>query len=238
MGSGRGRTLLLSCEHATCRVPAAYRDLFVGKQAVLQSHRGWDPGTLILGRFLQRRLTAPLFVTEVSRLLIEANRSLHHPHLFSEFTQHLDHEQKQRLIQRFYQPYRDQIYAAILAHRNAKRHVLHVSLHSFTDTWQGRPRTADIGLLYHPGRKEERQLCQTWQRQLAEQLPELRIRRNYPYLGKADGLTTWLRRNFLGKEYLGIELEISQRLISSNPPQWRKVQHTLLSTLQELLENG
>ncbi len=37
---------------------------------------------------------------------------------------------------------------------------------------------------------------------------------NYPYRGASDGLTTHLRKRFHVNEYLGIELEINQELLS------------------------
>ncbi len=48
----------------------------------------------------------------------------------------------------------------------------------------------------------------------------LKIRRNYPYLGKADGFTTYLRRRFLPCDYAGIELEVNQRRL--DPPSSRR----------------
>jgi hypothetical protein len=41
------------------------------------------------------------------------------------------------------------------------------------------------------------------------------VRRNRPYRGAADGLTTHLRRK-LGPRYLGIELEVSQRFFAAD----------------------
>ena len=37
------------------------------------------------------------------------------------------------------------------------------------------------------------------------------MRRNYPYAGKGDGLTSYLRRRFPPGAYVGIELEVNQR---------------------------
>ena len=41
------------------------------------------------------------------------------------------------------------------------------------------------------------------------------MRRNAPYRGDADGLTTALRRELPVSRYEGIELELNQRLIAS-----------------------
>ena len=45
--------------------------------------------------------------------------------------------------------------------------------------------------------------------------PELSVRFNYPYLGKADGFPTYLRKLF-PDNYSGIELEVNQKLSSDN----------------------
>ena len=56
---------------------------------MLKSHRGWDPGSLTLAARLAETLGAPFHAQTVTRLLIDANRSLHHRGLFSEFTRTL-----------------------------------------------------------------------------------------------------------------------------------------------------
>ena len=96
--------------------------------------------------------------------------------------------------------------------------MLHLSIHSFTPVLHGQTRNADIGLLYDPGRAGERRLAVAWQKALRKRVPSLRVRRNYPYLGKADGFTTHLRRRF-PRAYLGLELEVNQALAGT--AQWR-----------------
>jgi integrase-like protein len=75
--------------------------------------------------------------------------------------------------------------------------VIHISSHSFTAELDGRVRGADVGLLYHPGRRGEAEVCARWKESLAESAPELRVRRNYPNAGKGDGLTSHLRQRFM-----------------------------------------
>lgn len=47
------------------------------------------------------------------------------------------------------------------------------------------------------------------------QNPQLNVRFNYTYLGKPDGFTTYLRKQF-DKDYLGVELEVNQKYASDN----------------------
>jgi hypothetical protein len=56
------------------------------------------------------------------------------------------------------------------------------------------------------------------------------LRRNYPYRGQSDGLTTALRRQF-GARYLGIELEINQRWPLGPRSAWQTLQADLQATI-------
>ena len=73
--------LVITCEHGGNRIPVPYRDLFRGQQRQLASHRGYDPGALVMGRALAAAFAAPLVVSTVSRLLVDLNRSVGHPRL-------------------------------------------------------------------------------------------------------------------------------------------------------------
>ena len=42
-------SFLFTCEHGGNRIPAPYRRLFRGQRALLDSHRGYDPGALVMG---------------------------------------------------------------------------------------------------------------------------------------------------------------------------------------------
>jgi predicted N-formylglutamate amidohydrolase len=229
---------LLTCEHASNAVPSRYRRLFEGRRDVLETHRGYDPGTRVLGDLFQRKLRAPLHVGEASRLLVELNRSLGHPALFSEFTRGLDPSEREAVLNRYYHSYRGQVRSRIARWVQQRRPVVHLSLHSFTPELQGEVRHADVGLLYDPRRVRERDFCLHWQALLQDAAPHLRVRRNYPYQGKADGFTTALRREFPEAAYAGIELEVNQKWTRPTSA-WRRLgallADTFAATFQELL---
>ena len=113
--------------------------------------------------------------------------------------------------------------------------MLHLSVHSFTPAIDGRVRNADVGLLYDPARTAERRVCQQLQRALQSAHPELRVRRNYPYRGTADGFTTYLRRLFPDKQYAGIEIEINQRYPFGEQRAWHQLQSSLSAACQTLM---
>jgi predicted N-formylglutamate amidohydrolase len=227
--------LVLSCEHGGNRVPARWRGLFRGAQHLLDSHRGWDPGALPLARALARSLGAPLVATTVTRLLVEPNRSLGHPQLFSRVTRELPADERAALVERYWRPHRARVEAA--AREGLRRHgrVIHLGVHSFTPVLDGEVRDVEIGVLYDPARHVERDLCRAWIRDLRRALPRLRIRANAPYRGSADGLTTHLRRA-LGERYLGIELEVGQALLAPGARGRRRLVEALAATLAERLE--
>ena len=230
------RQIIISCEHGGHEVPEPYAALFHDHATLLASHRGWDPGALAVAEELAARLEAPLFFTTVSRLLIDHNRSLRHPALFSEISRALPGPDHQRLIDHYYLPHRQKILAAVSRAIDSGRQVLHLAIHSFTPVLAGQVRRADLGLLYDPARSHERQLCQGWQAAIKKAGPDLTIRRNYPYRGQSDGLATWLRGRCHLADYLGIEVEINQARLTTVGEQ-RTIADLLAQTLPPCLDS-
>jgi predicted N-formylglutamate amidohydrolase len=209
------QTLLLTCEHAGKRVPRELRARFAGRAALLASHRGWDPGALLVARSLAASFGATLLAATATRLLVDSNRSPHNPAVFSEFTRSLPREARLELLDRHHRPHWDRVRAAIASNPGT---TLHVAVHSFTPQWQGATRNFAVGILYDPKRRRERSLASDWQRRIREQLPAAAgVRRNAPYRGDTDGLTTAMRREFPAGRYLGLELELNQGWLAPAP---------------------
>jgi predicted N-formylglutamate amidohydrolase len=227
--------LLITCEHGGNRIPARYAPLFRAHERALRSHRGYDIGALACARALARAFEAPLVYSTTSRLLIELNRSPHHRNLFSRVTRDLPAEERERIAGRYYRPYRSAVESHVASIAWRGEHLLHISCHSFTPRMNGIARTAEIGLLYDPAREGEARFCQAWQRTIERLAPEWRVRRNYPYRGSDDGLTTYLRSRFGGEVYRGIEIEVNQKLALGGARNWRAVRRTLLASLRETL---
>lgn len=221
--------LVLSCEHAGNRVPAPYRPLFRGQKRVLASHRGWDPGALALARTIARSLDVPLVATTVSRLVVECNRSIGHPKLFSEFTRGMSRDEKSELLAFYYHPHRGAVDAVVRSGIRTHGSVTHIGVHTFVPALNGRRRDADIGLLYDPRRAAEALFCDLWLIALARVAPALHVRRNYPYRGTSDGLTTALRKKLPAARYAGIELEVNQALAESR--NWNRTRADIAAAL-------
>lgn len=227
--------LVITCEHGGNRIPALYRDLFHGHQTLLDSHRGYDPGALIMARALARAFAAPLLASTVSRLLVDLNRSVGHPGLHSEATRKTPAEVRQRILKLYYQPYRAQAERLVSQAIADHGRVIHLSSHSFTPELDGKVRDADIGLLYDPARPGEADLCERWKTDLESCALDLTVRRNYPYAGKGDGLTAWFRRRLPPGAYVGVELEVNQMHVVRAGRYWTALRKVILESLYRAL---
>jgi predicted N-formylglutamate amidohydrolase len=144
-------------------------------------------------------------------------------------------ETRAEIVERHYRPYRQQAEQAARAAIDAGRRLIHISSHSFTPELDGQRRNADIGLLYDPSRQDEASWCMLWQSALRRRAPYLRVRRNYPYSGKSDGLCAFLRKRHPPEQYLGMELEINQRYPLQGGDLWENLRKKTLAALLDTL---
>lgn len=223
------RAVILSAEHANNHLPQAHQKLVAGNAHLLTTHLAYDIGSKAIAHYLARNLGVILFEGKVTRLLIDLNRSLHHKNIFSFLSQTLAKSQKETLINNYYLPYRGKIEQQIENLIASNYQVLHISVHSFTPILDNKERNNDIGLLYDPKRKEEKRLAIQWKSYLKE---HYKVRFNYPYLGINDGLTTFFRKRFKGKQYLGVELELNQKLLINGDN--LKLAQTLFESIKQL----
>jgi len=225
---------IITCEHASNKVPAEWAHLFKGSKDALDSHYGWDPGAIELAVRIAEKLGAKLHAYPWSRLLIEPNRSKGHTALFSNFTKSLPIGQKIALMEKYYMPYRKKVRDEIEKATASGKQVIHISAHTFTPAWEGEVRDLDIGLLYDPRRKTEKEFCRSWKKILAGHLPELRARMNRPYRGIADGHTASLRQEFGGEDYLGIEIEVNQKHWFKSRQVWNSICENIADSLSSI----
>ncbi len=228
--------LVLTCEHAGNHIPPKYLELFESIEAkrALNSHLGYDVGAFWAAKQLAVLLDATLAFTKVSRLLIDHNRSEQHKELFSEFSDALDEETREALLRNYHRRHRDSVRKLI--NTRTLKPVVHIAVHSFTPVLDGEERTADIAFLYDPSRKLEKAFCERVTSNLKGQT-ELRVRRNYPYKGTTDGLTTTLRKEYKPRDYLGIELEINQAaLVLSDRSERRAMIESLVGAIETTID--
>lgn len=230
--------VLFSCEHGGNRIPKKYQTLFRSAKHALNSHRGWDPGAKPVSVDLAGIFGVPAFTADVSRLLVDLNRSEYHPTGFSEFSRKLTADEKESVLDNYHRPYRNKLTTWLLNETQIAT-VYHFSIHSFTPVFQGEVRNCEIGILYDPKSKLEKNCARNLKIKLNEYLPELRVRMNYPYKGYMDGFTTQLRRRLSKGKYSGIEIELNQNLVESlkSVSARKKFSKTLALCLKEALKS-
>lgn len=222
----RSPSLIVTCEHACPEVPAGFGGVIPA--GLLRTHRAYDAGALELAVAVAAAFGAPLFVNTVTRLMVDLNRSESNPAIWSRYALELPELKRRELLERVYRPFRQDVSGQV-AEGLRSGPVVHLSVHSFTPVLRGERRSTDIGLLFDPARRSELVFCRAWQRNLRAARPRWRVHLNRPYRGVDDGHTTELRgrfgaagaggkprdfsKDFAVRGYLGIELEINQRLV-------------------------
>jgi predicted N-formylglutamate amidohydrolase len=204
-------SIILSCEYAGNQVPIRYRSLFETDK-ILDSPEGWDPGALDITVALSESLDLLCFTHQTTRLLVDVNRSLGHPQLFSSYSKGLGDEDKQMLLDKYYFPYRLRVENALAM---LPKPALHFSIHTFTPTLHEQVQIPDIGILFDPTRVWEKSLVDRLHSTLELALPDLRIELNEPYQGTDDGFIPYLRTRFSDEEYAGIALLVNQNIATN-----------------------
>ena len=214
--------LMLTCEHASNRLPAAFKKAIPAD--VQQTHRAYDIGALQVFRKLVK-FAKPEFHCEgnFSRLFVDLNRTITNKSAFSKYYDELETRNKlaaekaKAQATKYWTEYRTAIEKFIASSLSQPKRVaksaptiVHLGIHSFTPMLNGKVRNTDIGILYDPSRPAERQLAQVIKAEIKRLHPEMKVRFNYPYKGISDGLTTALRKKF-GPRYAGLEIEINQK---------------------------
>ena len=197
--------LILTCEHASNKLPAAFRSAVPTE--VLKTHRAYDIGALAVFRKLVK-FAKPEFYCEgkFSRLFVDLNRTITNKSAFSDYLRNDEKAKAQATI--YWTEYRTAIEKFVKA--TPKKEIIHLGIHSFTPELNGKVRNIDIGILYDPSRPKECELAQVIKAEIKRLHPEMKVRFNYPYKGTSDGLTTTLRKK-IGPRYAGLEIEINQK---------------------------
>ena len=154
LGEGRPSRWLITCDHATNRVPdwVGGGDLGIAAQDMAR-HIAYDVGAAGLTRALAQRLDAPAILSDFSRLVIDPNRGEDDPTLLMRIydgtviptNRHADAAERERRLERLHRPY----HAAYEALAAARPDRAICAIHSFTRQLRGRPRRPwAVGVLY------------------------------------------------------------------------------------------
>ena len=175
--------IVLICEHASPLIPRALGDLGVSQDDRMR-HIGWDIGALRLAEALADRLDAPLFYSNYSRLVLDANRPLGAAQMFPEVSDGteipgnlgLSEADKALRADHFLHPLHGAIASYLDERQTLGQPTKIVSVHSFTPVYGGIARPWHIGVLYGASEAYGQELL----RKLAQD-PDLVSGDNEPY---------------------------------------------------------
>ena len=160
IGADRPSRWLVTCDHATNRVPdwVGGGDLGIAAPDMAR-HIAYDVGAAGLTRALAQRLDAPAILSDFSRLVIDPNRGEDDPTLLMRIydgtvipaNRHAGAAEREERLDRLYRPYHT-AYERLAAKRPDRAIC---AIHSFTRQLRGRPRRPwAVGVLY--SHKDER----------------------------------------------------------------------------------
>jgi predicted N-formylglutamate amidohydrolase len=190
---------------------------------------------LALARDIGCALGVEPHVCVVSRLLIDTNRGLRSPRLFTDDTISLSSEERAHLIATVHRPHQDAVAASVVSALDAHDRVLYLSVHSFTPVLAGDVRDVDVGILFDPARDPEVAFAAAWMRSLRGAAPSLRFRPNAPYSGLDEGLDRDLRERFRDRPLLALTLEVNQAFPQGPPEPWEALRAALTTSLVSVL---
>ncbi|NSX55022.1 N-formylglutamate amidohydrolase [Parasulfitobacter algicola] len=188
LGKDRPGRWLVTCDHATNRVPETVNGGTLGlSDADMERHIAYDVGAAGVTRELARLLNSPAVLSDFSRLVIDPNRGEDDPTLLMKIydgtiipgNRHADAVEIEHRLAAYYRPY----HAALSEMCERRDDVVIVSVHSFTPALNGHGmRPWQVGILYAHDNRLARPLIA----RLNEEA-DLCVGDNEPYAGHLPG---------------------------------------------------
>jgi predicted N-formylglutamate amidohydrolase len=231
-GPDRPGRWLITCDHATNRVPDAVNggDLGLPRED-MERHIAYDLGAWGVSQHLGDVLNAPVIGANFSRLVIDPNRGADDPTLLMKLydgsiipgNRWADAAERQRRLDLFYHPYH-----ARLAELAALPHMVLVAVHSFTRQLRNRPpRPWHVGVLHTEDTRLSDPLIA-----LLRDAGDLVVGDNEPYGGHLPGDSIDRHASAMGRP--NVLIEIRSDLIADHGQQ-RAWAERLAPILEEAL---
>lgn len=189
LGADRPSRWLLTCDHATNRVPDCIGGGSLGiAPEDMERHIAYDIGAAGVTKRLAEKLNAPAIFSNFSRLVIDPNRGEDDPTLIMKLydstmipvNRHVDAAETERRLAAFHRPYHEAL-ESLAARRDD---TVICAIHSFTPRLFGRgDRPWQVGVLY--SHVDPKLALHLLDRLRAE--PDLTVGENEPYGGHLDG---------------------------------------------------
>ena len=225
--------LLITCEHASNRIPAPLRTTASDRQW-LSTHWGWDIGARTVCREIIRQTQSIGVFSRFSRLLADANRAPRHEHLVRcaveghvlSFNSRLTIEEVDRRLENYHVPYHAAVDRTMADRLKHPGEVILLAVHSFTPQLGDEKREMDVGVLFDQ--------YDSVALRLRDELEAegLRVALNEPYSGR-NGLMYAAHLHGSAHNAVHLELELNQALIG-NAADARKMGRLLTRALSRL----
>lgn len=238
---------LITCDHATNRIPSEIQVDLGLPHADLSRHIAYDIGAQGFTLELARLLNSPAILSDFSRLVIDPNRGEIDPTLVMQLydgtiipaNRHIDAAEIARRLDTYYRPYHN-AYEALASKRED---VAICAIHSFTPQLKARPRRPwQIGILSHYDKRltapliKALETSKTLQAEAGKLGERLTIGDNEPYIGHfpGDGIDTHAIKH--GRLNVLIELRSDLIETTDNQRRWAGLLAPILA--QTLKDTG
>ncbi len=200
--------VLLVCDHAACRFPAALGSLGLDPFA-RRCHLTIDIGAGSLTEYLADRLGVTAVLAQYSRLVVDCNRELLDPSAFLEYgdgiivpgNRNLRQGDKDARADAIYWPYHRAVDAQVQRFMAAGGCPAFIAVHSFTPVLNGKTRPWEIGVLWD----KDMRLRDIFLKDFRE--AGFHVGDNEPYSGKAPAdFTVDHHAERPGVPHIGIEI--------------------------------
>lgn len=235
-GADRPSRFLITCDHATNRVPQFVAGGSLGvAPADMARHIAFDPGAAGLTLALAEMLDAPAILSNFSRLVIDPNRGEDDPTLVRQLydgtiipaNRYIDAAEVSRRMDTLYRPYHA-AYADLAGKRDDR---VIVAVHSFTPNLKDHvPRPWQVGILY--SHRDER-LSRAVLTRLTKRT-DIFVGENEPYSGHLPGDAIEKHALIPGRHNTLIELRNDLIANATGQTQWAEL---LAPVLQAALED-
>ena len=229
---GHGR-IVLSCEHASNRVPPPIRPSSED-EPWLATHWAYDIGAAELVREIVRNTGSVAVLSRFSRLICDANRDPADPTVIVPrieqhalgFNEFISASERALRIDRYHKAFHHKVDELLERRLDQGGDVTLVSVHTFVPMLYGLQRELDVGVLFNPYEAIAKRLARSLEaRGLVTAL-------NEPYSGRR-GLIYSAERHGLHHQVIYLELEVNQALLST-PPKVYRVARLIAEALAEL----
>jgi predicted N-formylglutamate amidohydrolase len=230
-----GSALVLSCDHASRRVPHALGNLGL-HDTHFERHIAYDIGAEGVTRILSENLDATAVLAGYSRLVVDLNRPPGHPTSMPEVSDETLVPGNQGLtaghvtdrLETFFEPYHRLVQRTMTETWLHRRPPVLFSVHSFSPRFGGSPRPWDIGVLWNHDPRIAKPLIKALHDR------GLDVGDNLPYSGKDVAYTIDAHAGSCGLANCVIEINQDQVADDAGVRRWGGI---LSEVLDELLRD-